>query len=105
MQTSESANFSANFGVQNNNSGQSSLMFGNNNTNKGVSSIVGGGYGLVTGKNCLSITRGSYQIGLRFEKIEELKYKISNLESSIDIYNIKVYLSDNSENIIQCRIT
>lgn len=104
LQTSENANFSANFGVQNNNSGQSSLIFGNNNTNKGVSSIVGGGYGLVTGKNCLSLTRGSYQTNLRFEKIEELKYKISNLESSIDIYNIKVYLSDNSENIIQCRI-
>lgn len=104
LQTLENANFSANFGAQNSNSGQSSLVFGNNNINRGVSSIVGGGYGLVTGKNCLSMTRGSYQIGLRFEKIEELKYKISNLESSIDIYNIKVYLSDNSESIIRCRI-
>lgn len=105
LSTSGSANFSANFGVQNENSGQASLIFGNNNTNSGTSSIIGGGYGQVIGKNCLSITRGSYQIGLKFEKLDELKYKISNSEPSIDIYNIKIYLSDNQENIIYCRIS
>lgn len=105
LSTSGNANFSANFGVQNKNSGQASLIFGNNNTNSGTSSIIGGGYGQVIGKNCLSITRGTYQTGLKFEKLDKLKYKISNSESSIDIYNIKIYLSDNHENIIYCRIS